>query len=179
MHKSFTLLLMLLGAGATLGDNGDDLALQAAVSQLRESIGEWDVLTEFLDEDGSVAQSANGSYAFAWVIEDRVVSGVSRIPDLDRTSAILFYVNEGEQKIEMVSVGGDGKLWIMNGPLNSETRYSQEYEAADGNTAQLRFTRYNVSPGRFESRMEYTTDGGMTWLPGNHQVFERREPTGL
>ncbi|NNE59391.1 MAG: hypothetical protein HKN35_00680, partial [Woeseia sp.] len=86
----------------------------------------------------------------------------------------LFYVNEGEKKVEMVSVGHDGKLWIMSGLLGEETRYTQEFEQPDGNKAQLRFTRYNVAPARFESRMEYTTDGGASWLPGNHQVFTRR-----
>ena len=39
----------------------------------------------------------------------------------------------------------------------------------------LRFTRYNVTPDRFESRMDYSTDGGATWTQGNHQVFVRRE----
>jgi len=38
----------------------------------------------------------------------------------------------------------------------------------------LRFTRYNVSQDRFESRMDYSTDGGATWTQGNHQVFVRR-----
>jgi CubicO group peptidase (beta-lactamase class C family) len=44
---------------------------------------------------------------------------------------------------------------------------------SDGSTLQLRFTRYNVEPDRFESRMESSTDGGATWTQGNHQVFVR------
>lgn len=175
MRTSLIVLLLLASSVGTTAETGTTgTALDSAVAQLRDSIGPWDVVTEFLNEDGAVARSTSGSYEFAWVIEDRVISGVSRIPELDMSSAILFYVNEADMKIEMVSVGRDGKLWIMSGPLDSETRRTQEFPTADGRTAQLRFTRYNVSPDRFESRMEYTSDGGATWLPGNHQVFTRR-----
>jgi hypothetical protein len=41
---------------------------------------------------------------------------------------------------------------------------------------QLRFTRFNVTDDRFESRMEVSTDGGSSWRPGNHQVFKRAMP---
>lgn len=169
-------VFLLLSTSLLLADVTDNpnAALETAVAQLRDSIGEWDVVTEFLQEDGSVARAVDGSYVFSWVIEDRVASGVSRMPDMDMTSAILFYVNEGAKKIEMVSVGRDGKLWIMGGPLDGETRHTQEFDTADGGKAQLRFTRYNVTPDRFESRMEYTTDAGASWLPGNHQLFTRR-----
>ena len=33
-----------------------------------------------------------------------------------------------------------------------------------------------VPPDAFESRMEYTGDGGRTWRPGNHQLFRRAQP---
>jgi hypothetical protein len=61
----------------------------------------------------------------------------------------------------------------MTGPLGKETRYSQKFESRDGKASQLRFTRFNVKDNAFESRMEYTEDGGKTWKPGNHQVFRR------
>ena len=38
---------------------------------------------------------------------------------------------------------------------------------------QLRFTRFAVTPDRFESRMEVSLDGGESWKPGNHQLFVR------
>jgi hypothetical protein len=79
----------------------------------------------------------------------------------------------------MVAVGPDGRLWIMTGPLGGDTRYSQEYEDSGGGTGQLRFTRYNVTEDGFESKMEYTDDGGETWKPGNHQVFRRAVTSGI
>jgi hypothetical protein len=61
----------------------------------------------------------------------------------------------------------------MTGPLGGETRQTQVFQTPKGDDMRLRFTRFNVTPDRFESRMERTSDGGKTWVPGNHQVFER------
>jgi hypothetical protein len=153
----------------------DSAALQRSVNDLRRSIGRWNVTTEFLAPDGSVARSVTGTYEFAWVVPNRVVSGKSDIPEMRQVSGILFYVNEVKQVIEMVAVGGDGNLWVMTGPLGGNTRRSQEYTARDGGTGQLRFTTYNVTDDAFESKMEYTSDGGTspsagstatTWWPG-------------
>lgn len=150
-----------------------DSQLQFSVDELRLAVGDWRVITEFLAEDGSIAQSVDGTYRFSWIIEDRLLSGQNAIPEFGLQSGILFYINESARKIEMVAVGKDGRLWIMTGPLGGDTRYSQTYEDSSGGTGQLRFTRYNVTDEGFESRMEYTEDGGETWKPGNHQVFRR------
>ncbi len=150
-----------------------DPELDASVEQLRYAVGTWSVTTEFLNEDGSVARAVDGSYDFEWVVPDRVIRGRSDIPEIEQASAILFYLNEAKRIIEMVSVGADGKLWVMTGPFAEETRYTETFETRDGKTSQLRFTRYNVKPNSFESKMEYTVDEGATWLPGNHQMFRR------
>jgi len=168
-----TICLLLLAAAAAPGGAAADEALEASVGQLRHVIGTWNVTTEFLDADGNVRRSVDGTYRFWWVVEDRVVSGESDLPEMGGKTALLFYVDESDGEIEMVSVNRSGRLWIMNGPLGSETRYTEPFETTDGGRAQLRFTRYNVSADRFESRMEMTTDGGETWVPGNHQVFVR------
>ena len=165
------ILLLCFTSPAIAGT--DDAALQRSVAELRHAIGEWDVSTEFLAEDGSVQNVAEGNYSFAWVVEDRVASGTNALPAIGIRSGILFYINEAAQIIEMAAVGPDGRLWVMTGPLGGDTRYSQEYEDSSGGTGQLRFTRYNVTEDGFESKMEYTDDGGATWKPGNHQVFRR------
>ena len=149
-------------------------ALDHSIRQLRESHGAWNVTTEFLKPDGSVAKAASGTYTFEWVIEDRVLRGVSEIPELANKSAILFYVNEGKGLIEMASVGRDGHLWVMTGPAGGETRTTPDVPMSDGSKMRLRFTRYNVTRDRFESKMEVSPDGGATWAPGNHQVFVRK-----
>ncbi len=150
-----------------------DAALQQSIEQLRLSIGRWDVVTEFLNDDGSVARAANGSYEFSWVVPDRVIAGKSAIPELGQVSGILFYINPQKRIIEMVSVGADGRLWVMTGPLGGEERTTAEFQTTTAGTAQMRFTRYNVANDKFESRMEYTDDGGKSWKPGNHQTFRR------
>ncbi len=147
--------------------------LAAAVAQLRQSVGLWDVTTTQYGEDGAVAKVVTGTYRFDWVVPDRVLTGRSDVPELKQSSGILFYVNERRSTIEMVSVGADGHLWVMTGPAGDETRMTPPTPLADGRTMQLRFTRFNVTPDRFESRMEASMDGGKTWAPGNHQVFLR------
>jgi hypothetical protein len=163
---------------AAAQSTGDDPALLESVGQLRDCIGSWNVTTQFLNPDGSTVKTVDGTYEFEWVIPDRVVSGTSEIPELEQVSAILFYVSPARKLIEMVSVGADGKLWIMSGALGQEVRTTQEFKTASGGVGQLRFTRYSVSRDSFESKMEYTEDGGRTWTPGNHQVFRRAAADG-
>lgn len=177
MFRKAVVASLLLVSGLALG-HGDhkDEAMHHSVEQLRTSVGRWEVVTEFLNEDGSLARSVSGSYEFSWVIPDRVLSGHSEMPELQQMAGILFYIKPSERQIEMVSVGADGRLWVMTGPLGGEQRLSQPFDTADGGTGQLRFTRFKVSADAFESKMDYTEDGGLTWKPGNHQRFRRVAP---
>ena len=172
-----TVILLGLSQPVLAQNPTDDTALPRSLAQLRTSVGRWAVVTEFLNEDGSTAKSVAGTYEFSWIVPDRVVAGKSEIPELKQTAGILFYINERAREIEMASVGGDGELWIMTGPLGGEERLSQEYKTANGGTGRLRFTRFNISQDAFESRMEYTEDEGKTWKPGNHQTFRRMAPS--
>ena len=156
----------------------DERPANPAVEQLRHAHGAWDATTEFLAPDGVVAQAVEGTYDFEWVVPDRVLVGRSEIPELGRSAGILFFYSEGGGTITMTSVGGDGQLWVMSGPADSEVRTTPPTPQADGSTLELRFTRYNVEPDRFESKMEYSTDGGTTWTQGNRQLFRRRAPGG-
>lgn len=173
-YRRFSIALLGMTAALWLQPGlADENGFQAAVDELRHVVGDWEVTTEEISPDGSVARTLEGTYRFEWVVPDRVLSGRSDIPELARAAALLFYVSESRQVIEMVSVSDDGRLWVMTGEPGKGTRYSQTYETQDGGSGQLRFTRYNVDSDRFESRMEYTTDGGETWTVGNRQVFRR------
>lgn len=149
-----------------------DAQLEHSVAELRNAIGHWNVTTEFLSDDGSVSRTVPAKYEFWWLVPDRLVAGRNEFPAMNQVSGILFYVREKEREIEMVAVGNDGRLWIMTGPLGGDQRMSQEFKTETG-MSRLRFTRFNVARDRFESRMEYTEDGGRTWKPGNRQVFTR------
>jgi hypothetical protein len=152
------------------------IGFEAAVQQLRSAAGLWNVETTQFADDGAVARVACGTYRFDWIVPDRVLAGRSDIPDWKQASGILFYVNERRSTIEMASVGADGHLWVMTGPAGGETRSTPPTPLAGGGSMQLRFTRFNVTPDRFESRMEVSLDGGASWKPGNHQVFKRAQP---
>lgn len=144
-----------------------------AVEELRHVIGAWNVQTEFIGPDGGVTQTVEGSYAFEWVLPDRIVSGVSTMPALNQTSAILFFLRPSRGEIEMMSVGADGHVWRMIGPDEGPTRTTPDTPMADGSTMMLRFTRHDVTPNSFRSRMEISVDGGTTWRTGNRQHFTR------
>ena len=169
-------LTLALSAG---GLDAETEPVSPAVEQLRHAAGRWEATTEFLHPDGTVARSVEGTYEFEWVVPDRVLVGKSVLPELERASGILFYYQEGKELIGMSSVGADGHLWVMTGPADGEVRTTPPTTMSDGTTMQLRFTRYNVEPDRFESKMEYTTDGGETWVQGNHQVFRRASSTDI
>lgn len=182
MFRALLLSVAVAGfSGAVVQAQEVDPARESAspaVAQLRHVIGEWDVVTTFLKPDGMAAGSFDGSYTFEWVMEDRIVKGTSTIPQFKMASGILFFLRPATNEIEMVSVGPDGQLWVMTGLQNSETRETPVVDMPDGTTIKLRFTRFNVSADRFESRMERSTDGGETWTQGNHQVFLRRSASG-
>lgn len=163
-------ILILPIAGAT---ETAPIGFDSAVEQLRSAVGAWEVKTTQYGDDGAVARIACGTYKFDWIVPDRVLAGRSDIPDWKQASGILFYVSERRSTIEMASVGADGHLWVMTGPAGGETRTTPAVPTADGGRMQLRFTRFNVTADRFESRMEVSLDGGANWKPGNHQVFER------
>ena len=168
-------LLMLGSAPPAAAQITPPTPSPAAVEQLRHVIGLWNVETDFIGDNGTVAASVTGQYRFGWVVPDRVVSGMSTIPELNQASAILFFVRPSRHEIEMTSVGPDGTLWRMIGPDDSETRTTPNRTMSDGSTLMLRFTRYDVTPNSFQSRMESSTDGGATWSIGNRQRFVRAE----
>ncbi len=148
-------------------------ALAKSVEELRQARGQWAVTTDFLKEDGSVARTVQQTYRFDWVLEDRILSGRTETPELGQVSGILFWVNERKGQIQMASVGKDGHLFVMSGPLGGDTRATEPFPSGDGKQARYRFVRSNVQPDSFESRMEWTEDDGKTWLPANRQVFRR------
>ena len=157
------------------GSPVDTATVRRSVEQLRQHKGRWIVETEFLNPDNTVARRASGTYRFDWAREDQILIGVSEIPEMGAASGILFFLAPQRGVIEMVTVGNDGRVWTMTGALGTEVRETQPFRTQAGGEARMRFTRFNVHPDSFESRMEYSEDRGKTWLPGNHQTF-RRDP---
>lgn len=153
-------------------------AFGESIEQLRHVAGRWNVTTTQFRDDGSVAQRLDGAYQFDWIVPDRVLSGRASTPATGQASAILLYVNEKRATIEMASVGADGNLWITTGPAGGDVRTTPPSPMSDGSRMQLRYTRFNVAPNRFESRMDVSTDGGTSWRAGNHQLFVRSTPAG-
>ena len=149
-----------------------------AVEQLRHVIGAWNVETDFIGPDGTIQATVAGRYTFEWVVQDKVVRGLSKLPPIQQTSAILFFHRPDTGQIEMASVGADGRLWRMIGDEDGEVRTTADTIMADGSTLMLRFTRHSVRPDSFGSTMEMSTDGGTSWRIGNQQRFRRISDPG-
>jgi hypothetical protein len=171
---SLSLTPAAFGATTAQPAAAGETAVGAGLAELRHVVGAWDVRTEFLNPDGSIARAVDGSYAFEWAIPDAVLSGIARQPELGGATAILLYLRPAAREVEMVAVDQAGVRWVMTGEDGTNVRSTEDRLMSDGSRMRLRFTRYNVAPDRFESKMEYSTDGGATWSQGNRQVFRRR-----
>ena len=68
-------MMLVLCQPAFAAEATTETPLQRSIEQLSSSVGHWDVVTEFLNEDGSTAKTVAGTYAFSWVVPDRVVAG--------------------------------------------------------------------------------------------------------
>lgn len=174
--KRLLATVMLILAAPAIGQVQPAPTPSAGLEQLRHIVGNWRVETRFRQQDGSETKPFAGTYRFEWVISDAVLRGVSEIPEFKQKSAIMFYLRPARGEIEMVSVGADGKLWVMTGRDGSESRETADMPTTEGGTMRLRFTRFNVTSDRFESRMEWSADKGASWTPGNRQVFVRCQP---
>jgi len=148
-------------------------ALDAAVEQLRQAAGRWNVTTTRYADNGAVAAVATGTWSFEWVVPDRVLSGRAAIPDWSQSAGMLFYLNERLVTLEMAEVGSDGQLVVMSGPAGTATRTTAAVSLADGRRMVQRHTRYGVTADRFEAKLETSYDGGQSWKLGYHQLFVR------
>jgi hypothetical protein len=162
------LLLPVAAAGALTPPT-----LDAAVGQLRQAAGRWNVTTTRYADNGAVAAVATGTWSFDWVVPDRVLSGRSAIPDWNQSAGMLFYLNERIFTLEMAQVGADGQLVVMSGPAGTETRSTAPVALPDGRRLVQRHTRYAVTADRFEAKMEMSYDGGQSWKLGYRQLFVR------
>jgi len=148
-------------------------ALAEGIDQLRQTVGTWNVTTTQYRADGTIARTVSGTCQFEWVVPDRVISGRSSMGMLGQMSGILIYVNEQRASLEMAQVDANGQLTVLSGAAGNELRSTTPVPAPDGSKMQLRVTRYNVGPDRFDSRLDVSTDGGTNWRPGHHQRFVR------
>jgi hypothetical protein len=151
----------------------DTPRLDAAVEQLRQAAGRWNVTTTRYADNGAVAAVATGTWSFDWVVPDRVLSGRSTIPDWNQSAGMLFYLNERVFTLEMAQVGADGQLVVMKGRVGTETRTTAPVALPDGRKVVQRHTRYGIGRDRFEAKMETSYDGGQSWKLGYHQLFVR------
>lgn len=164
-----SLLFFPLAQASELAPRGID----AAVEQLRQAAGRWNVTTTRYADDGSVAAVASGTWNFDWVVPDRVLSGRAAIPDWSQSAGMLFYLNERQFTLEMAQVDSDGQLVVLSGPASTASRTSTPVALPDGRRLVRRHTHYGVTRDQFEAKLETSYDGGRSWKLGYHHLFVR------
>ena len=94
------------------------------------------------------------------------------IPSLEDGSQALLR-RAGRTDIEMVSRGATPSVGD-DGPGRRRDAGDTADEAGGRLDHRAALHALQLTPDRFESKMEYSLDAGKTWVTGNHQVFERR-----
>jgi hypothetical protein len=148
-------------------------AREAATELLRSSVGKWETTAEFFNPNGTVAGAFAGTTELAWLTPGKVISGKSEYPQLKLVTGLMVYINEAKGQVEMASVGGDGNLLVVSGPLGSAELRSEPVRFSDTVVGRLKFTRLNVTANSFDTRTEISDDGGKTWKMMNRQKFKR------
>lgn len=149
---------------------------EEAVQRLRQLHGRWQFQTEYLNAAGEVTGRTSGTEEVEWLVEDRVLGMTSRL-DGDRVgSRAMWFYDRTTLEFTLVSVNGStGELWVLGGDLD---QWQIRSRVTPPGSAQIRFTHYDVEQDSWRALMEYSTDGGDTWLPGFRQVFSRVSKAG-
>lgn len=150
--------------------------LEASVAELRATFGNWTVETSTFDPNGELTGQVAENCRFDWLEVDRVLTGRMETSDGAAVTAVQICLDRARHRLELSTVGSDGRLWTLTGEPGSDSRLSGEFEKDDGRKYRLRITCRILPDGALEWTTAQTTDGGQTWLPEKTRVFRR--PTG-
>jgi hypothetical protein len=165
-----TLALPLSGLD---GISGQATLPDEALDRLEYAIGEWSVVGERLDSDDSVTEVTEGSQVATWLVPGRIVQMADRDPNGGGRSWWAYDHALGLWTLVSIS-GENGAVWVLTGTLDEWVITSAPRRLADGRTAMIRFTHYDIEPHMFKALQEVSFDGGVSWAAVYRQTLTRR-----
>ena len=136
-------------------------------------IGVWRSRWERIDAEGNVVASFEGTEAFSWYLDDKVVELVTEVPEAGQKSKALRFYSPREKKIIFWSVDANADHWLMSQDPVTEIVQSEPHPTSGGGDMIIRFTTLRKSPDSFDVVMHYSLDNGETWIKGAMQYLER------
>lgn len=146
---------------------------EEAQKRLDHMIGRWLLKTDYLDRNGEVRRTVNGTEEAKYIIDKRVVELTTTIQNTNSKGWVFYNINE--QKFYLTSVDSSGDLWILSGGLDAYIITSQPKKQPNGREVTIRFTHSNIQEDSFEAVMESSIDGGQTWWTRYRQYLTREK----
>lgn len=167
--------LTLTTGGPAAAQQSDDGLAAEAVSILQDELGSWDSRWERLDADGNVTSVTEGVETFLPLNGERVHLLKTHIPAMNQTSNGLRFYNPVEKRLMLISVGADGRHFILREEVGGNVVLSDPYMSRNGSETILRFTTTSATENEKIIDHEFSTDGGKSWTLFRRQTMTRRE----
>lgn len=145
--------------------------------------GVWDVDITFLDDDGNTIFHGPGEWAFAWVLDGRVMQDVLTFPDLKDPTATepgkrnigtsLRHYNPKTDTWRVVWIGASSNnLCFLQA---SEDGDDLLLERSEEGSSLLRWRFSNITKDAFHWTGHYSKDGGDNWILEQDMHARRRK----
>lgn len=155
-------------------ENGSTLEpKQRALAKMNQDAGVWDCRWEFLDDDGGISATAEGTQTMAFVIEDAVMQIMMDVPEMQTQSVTHRFFDPIRQKLFWISVDNSGDQWSFVEEFDGQPSYSLPHLDSDGVTTLLRFTVLRETMDEVDVVMELSTDE-KNWKPIFRQYRVRK-----
>lgn len=145
-----------------------------ARKRLDTIVGEWESRWDWVDETGKVVYTEKGTEKAAFLIQDRVVEMTTTIVDRPAPTKAWMFFSTAEKKFYLVSVSREGDLWTFTGGLDKFVITSLPRTMPDGRQLMIRFSHDEVSHDQLGAVMEFSYDGGETWMVRCRQTLNRK-----
>ena len=145
-----------------------------ALNILAQRIGVWDSRWEFMADDGAISRVLEGTEVSEFILDDRVVQGITTIPEINTVGRSLNYFHPVEGKLYFFSVNKTGDHWILTEEVGSGMMISHRHRQADGVERIIRFKTIRRTESEVDVLREDSVDGGATWAPVFMQYLKKR-----
>ena len=144
--------------------------------------GIWDMDMKFLDDDGNVIFHEPGEWAFAWVLDGRVMQDVLTFPDLKDTTATepgkrnigtsMRHYNPKTDEWRVVWIGASSNnLCFLQASVDGDDLL---LERNDQDASLLRWRFSEITKDTFHWTGHYSKDNGETWILEQDMHAKRR-----